>query len=136
MGTSSLLEDFFVSLANDLKCERETQTYIISILVQNKNAEHDLSKESLTLIYSDAFFNQDFGKFQNIGDYVFFINSIFPQYFQAASEQYYIHLGQLSYYQCYKILQRKWKLYEEIADRLPELTEELRNKLIIAQNNK
>lgn len=121
------LRDFFTTKMESLECDNDTRAYIISVLEGFKTATNDYSKESLTLLYADAKFKQDFYMFQSIGDWLFYCRSVFPEHLNKASQEYYCTIGQLSYYSCYKLLNRQWKLYEQLADRFVYLTHSTRN---------
>jgi hypothetical protein len=128
METHQNLTLFFAEKLENLRCDDDTRAYITSIFGKYKNSHFDYSKESLTLIYADATYKQDFFTFQNIGDWLFMINSMFPEHLTgAASNEYYCSIGRSSYYHCYKLLHRRWRLYEHLADRFPELSLEVRS---------
>jgi len=121
------LGTFFFNELEDLQCDDDTRAYIVSVLQRFKNASLDYSKESLTLLYADAKFRQDFYTFQNIGDWLFFCNTLFPSHLNNASPDYYHSLGQSSYYSCYRLINRQWKLYEKMADEFIYLSYSARN---------
>lgn len=107
---------FFEELLHDLDCQRDTKAYIVSIYGKYKTAEFDLSKDSVTLMFAQARSNQDFLTYQNLGDWIFFANTMAPDHLQLASKDYYDTVARLSYYSCYKLINRQWKLFEELAD--------------------
>lgn len=112
-------KNYFVSKLEDLKCEYQTRSYIIGIFNKYlKNADGDLSRDNIILLYADASANRNFICFQNIGDWVFFCRIFFPEFIPG---QMYVNLGQMSYFHCYKILERKWPVFEELADRFESL---------------
>lgn len=119
---AGILNDFFTNQLENLRCDRDTKAYIISVLKKFKNASEDCSKESITTLYAQAKYSQDFFTFQKVGDWLFLCSSMFPEHLNNASMDYYFSIGQSSYYYCYLILQRKWKLYEQMSDQLPELS--------------
>lgn len=123
------ISSFFEELLNDLKCQRDTKAYIISIYGKYKSAEFDLSKDSVTLLFAQARDKQDFLGYQNLGDWIFFANTIAPQHLQFASKDYYDTVARLSYYSCYKLINREWKLFEELADNFLFLEEQVRRRL-------
>ncbi len=110
------ISSFFDELLNDLSCQRDTKAYIVSIYGKYKTAEFDLSKDSVTLLFAQARSNQDFLTYQNLGDWIFFANTLAPRHLQHASKEYYDTVARLSYYSCYKLINRQWKLFEELAD--------------------
>lgn len=112
----SSLNGFFNDALRDLPCEHDTKAYIISIYTKYKSAEADLSKNSVTLLYASAREKQDFSTFQNIGDWIFFSKTFYPDFLNDASEDYYRTLGRMSYYSCYTLIKKQWKLFEELSD--------------------
>ena len=116
---------FFNEILRDLKYQEDTKAYIISIYTKYKSSEFDFSKDSITLMYARAYYEQNFLIFQNIGDWIFFINTITPQ-FSFASQDYYNTIARLSYYSCYKLINRQWRLYEQLADEFIEITDDVR----------
>lgn len=118
------LTKFFEKTLDDLPCHYDTKAYIVSIYTKYKKAQCDLSKNSLTLLYASAKENQDFSSFQDIGDWLFFTKSLYPESLHGASEDYYHTLGRLSYYSCFKILKKQWRSFEELADNFITLEKE------------
>jgi hypothetical protein len=107
---------FFEELLLDLECQRDTKAYIISIYGKYKSSEFDLSKDSVTLLFAQARDKQDFLTYQNLGDWIFFSNTLAPSHLKFASKDYYDTIARLSYYSCYKLINKQWKLYEEMSD--------------------
>lgn len=130
----SSISQFFQEIFSPLRCEEEsTKAYIISIYSKFINSNQDLSNYSITILYSQAKTNQQFDKFQNIGDWIFFANTIMPSFLKNASQDYYETIGRLSYYSCYNLINKKWKLFEELADNFSNLKKQ--TKKIIKNNN-
>jgi hypothetical protein len=123
------ITSFFDELLDDLHCQRDTKAYIVSIYGKYKTAEFDLSKDSVTLLFAQARNKQDFLSYQNLGDWIFFSNTIAPQHLRFASKEYYDTVARLSYYSCYKLINRQWKLFEELADDFQSLENQVRNLL-------
>lgn len=121
METVKSLHYYFESELKELSCTEETKAYIAGILAQYRFADDDLSNKSITLEYSLAKFENNFQRYQRVGDYLFFANSLYPESLSGASKDYYYSLGRLSYYSCYNHL-RSWKLYQEMADRFIDLS--------------
>jgi len=125
------LESFFMEKIKLLKNYQEpTRAYIINVFKNAKKGSGDLSKDSLTIIYSKAKSEQCFELFQNIADWILFSKSIHPESLRGASEDYYNVLAQDSYYRCYRLLNRQWSLFEELADKFPQLIVTLQTTLI------
>lgn len=128
------LTTFFDEVLEELPCQSATKAYIVSVFTKYKNPDFDLSKDSVTLTFAQARDKQDFSTFQNLGDWIFFSKTFAPAHLNNASEDYYRTVGRLSYYSCYKLINRQWKLFEEIADNfiiLEEQTKKLLSKNII-----
>lgn len=115
------LSQFFEEQLKSLRCHRDTHSYIIGIYDRFRSATDDLSKTSLTILYANARDEQNFEKFQKIADYIFFMKTIFPNGLQNASEEYYFSLAQNSYYSCYRLINKSWPVYENLADDFPRL---------------
>lgn len=120
------LNVFFVQELGALRCDDDTRAYITSVFSKFRHSTFDYSGESITLVYAEARSKQDFLTFQNIGDWLFFCNTMFPEYLKDASMDYYHSLGQLSYYSCYRLINRQWKLYEKMADEFVPLSQSAR----------
>lgn len=123
------LNQFFDEALSELKCQSDTRAYIVSIFARYRTAEADLSKDSITLAYAQAKMNQDFLVFQNLGDWIFFSKTFAPGHLNNASEDYYQTIAQLSYYSCYRLINRQWKLFEELSDNFVCLEQNTRQLL-------
>ena len=120
---------FFEELLMDIECQYDTKAYIISIYGKYKSAEFDLSKDSITLRFAQARNKHDFLTYQNLGDLIFFANTIAPNHLQFASKEYYDTIARISYYSCYKLINKQWKLFEELSDNFIVLEKQVKNKL-------
>ena len=123
------LENYFEKILKDIECRKETRAYIVGIFGNYKSSDLDLSKDSITLLFAQAKEKQDFYGFQKIGDWLFFCNIWAPNHLRFASKDYYNTIARLSYYSCYKLINRQWKLFEELSDRFLILEQEVKNKL-------
>lgn len=127
--TFNNVNNFFTEQLELLNCQERTKAYIVSILSKYKHASFDYSNSSLTLLYNEARLRNDFYTFQNLADWIFFCEVIFPAYLQNASKDYYHSLAQVSYYNCYKLINKQIDIYENLADEFPTLTK--KTKLLI-----
>ncbi len=127
--TNKSVLDLFEPLLSDLNCQRDTKSYIIGIFGKYKNSEFDLSQHSVTLLFAQAREKQNFFVFQNIGDYLLFTNSVFPGHLKDANKDYYDTIARLSYYSCYRLINRQWPLYEELADQYVQIEQQVRQRL-------
>lgn len=123
------ITNFFDELLSDLECQRDTKAYIVSIYGKFKTAEFDLSKDSVTLMFAQARNKQDFLIYQNLGDWIFFANTLAPSHLRFASKDYYDTVARLSYYSCYRLINRQWKLFEELSDNFLILETQVKNRL-------
>lgn len=130
MNVYTNLNLFLSSQLNELKCDENTKAYIVSILYKFRTTSDDCSNDSLTLLYAQAKFKQDFHTFQKIGDWLFLCNSLFPENLKNATPEYYHSIGRSSYYSCYKLLNKQWKVYESLADLFLDLSIQTRKILI------
>lgn len=118
--TVSNVNSFFASRVSTINSSENVKAYIVSILSKYKFSYFDYSNESLTLRYYSAKSTQNFEQLQNFSDWIFFVESVFPQYLQE-SKTYYHSLAQLSYFDCYKITNRKIDIYLNLADEFSSL---------------
>lgn len=125
----SNVNTFFADKISALHFSEHLKAYIVSILSKYKISHYDFSNESLTLLYHSAKINHDFYTYQNLGDWIFFVEVIFPQYLNDTNKKYYHSLAQLSYFDCYKLTNKKIDIYLHLADEFSLLTE--KTKLII-----
>lgn len=123
------INNFFNEVLSELQCRNETRAYIVSIFTKYKAADFDLSKDSVTLTFAQARDKQDFLTFQTLGDWIFFCKTFAPEHLQYASEEYYRSIGRLSYSSCYKLINRKWQLFEELSDNFINLENQTRKLL-------
>jgi hypothetical protein len=125
----SIIDAFFAEMLKDLKCDYATRAYVISIFTKYKSSKDDYSKDSLTLLFARAKEYRDFYLFQGVADWLFFTRIMTPRHLRFADEKYYLSLAQISYINCYYIVNRQMKLYQELADTLPELEKQTKQKL-------
>lgn len=124
------ISKFFEEILNDLKCQQDTKAYIISIYGKYKSSDFDLSKDSITLLFAQARNKQDFLTYQNLGDWLFYMNTLSPGHLKNASKDYYDTIAKLSYYSCYKLINKQWKLFEQLADEFSILEHEVKNRFV------
>ena len=113
----------------DIECQPTTRIYITSIYGKYKTSQFDLSKDNVTLLFAQARNNQDFLGYQNLGDWIFFSNTLAPNHLKFASKDYYDTVARASYYSCYRLINRQWKLFEELSDNFLSLEKQVKNKL-------
>ncbi len=123
------IEEFFNEILFDIECRNNTRAYIISIFSKYRTSQFDLSKNSITILYSQAINNQDFYLYQTIGDWLFFASTWAPEHLNNVSADYYHNIAKLSYYSCYNLINKKWDCFEELANKFLHLEERVKNKL-------
>ena len=124
----NLITSYFKEELAELKCDETTKAYVVGIFSGFRTSKNDLSKCSITLEYAQARETQNFSRFQNLGDWLFFRSTVFYDGMKEWDE-YYQSVARLSYYSCYQLLQKQWVVFEELADAFPYLTKNTR-KLI------
>ena len=121
---------FFEEKFQSLSCRDDTKAYIVNTFKRYRLADQDLSRQSITLLFSAARQHQNFAEFQNIGDWLFVAETMFPASLAGASIEYYQTLARISYYTCFNLLNRKWVLYQELADCYPEIVAETKCRML------
>jgi hypothetical protein len=124
------INDFFEELLQDVKCHQDTKAYIVSIYGKYKSAQFDLSKDSITVLFAQGQDKQNFLTYQTLGDYIFWANTMAPNHLRQASKDYYDTVARVSYYSCYRLINRQWKLFEELADNFLFLERQVKEKLV------
>lgn len=119
--------ELFEVKINNLSSTPETRSYILGVFSNIKSP--DLSNNSITLKFSEAKFSYKFEKFQELADWLLFCQTFFPEHLQYTSKDYINAIAQNSYYYCYKLINKQWKCFEELADRFPEITNNLQSSL-------
>lgn len=121
------LNIFFTELLKDINCQDTTRAYLINLYTTFKDSTYDLSDQNIGLYFLQSKNTNNFANLQNIGDYIFFSQTMMPSYLQP--QNYYQDIARLSYYACYKLINRQWILYMELADTLPTLQQQTIEKL-------
>lgn len=104
----------------------ETKAYLSSLFLERmRNASDPISGRSIVVSYFEARLRGDFVSFKNVGDHVTWMATMFPE---NLSEHYDVSLSvaRSSYYSCWRLLHKKWSLYEELGNDLQRIVEESR----------
>jgi hypothetical protein len=117
---------FFEQALQNLSCDKLTKAYILNILLDNIKNFHHID---ISTTYINAVTKYDFKSFQSLGDWIFFLESIYPKSLRAASQDFYFNIGRMSYFKCYKLLNRKWPLYEELSDQFIGYTQQIHSSM-------
>jgi hypothetical protein len=126
--------DWFSSQLKHLRCSEDAKAYIVGVMVGYTKPRHDMSKSSIVLEFDNARLTGDFVAFQTIGDWTLWMSSIVPKTDKSQRELV-ERFGRLSYYECYRLLKKQWRLYEELADDLPSIIYEIRQSLVIGNKS-
>lgn len=126
LQTSTILE-FIDPKLKKLECHDDTRAYIGSIFKRYTSAEFDFSQKSIVLLYATAREKQEFSTFQNIGDWLFFSTTLYPSSLTDASKDLYNTIARASYYRCYTLINRQWRLFEELAETYCDLIDQTRS---------
>lgn len=116
---------YFKPTIDKLAYSNELNSYLLNLLI-NSNKLENYSNNSLTLKYIEAQNNYNFHLYQSLGDWILFCQVYMPGHLKGAEDKYYNALAQNSYYSCYILLKKQWKLFEELADLYPSVVKDLR----------
>lgn len=121
------LEDWFCRSLEAVEASPDARAYLVALFSSMRSAQEDMSKESIVLAFAQARDTGEFMKFQRIGDWVMWGMAFAPESFDVPKVA--VDLGRLSYYTCWRLTQKEWRVYEELADEMPRLSRELRRRL-------
>lgn len=124
------LDVWFADRLQGLQRRPETTAYIVGVLKARGNwsPEDDLSDRSIILTFAAAVQSGDFAQFQRLGDWILWADVVVPEHF-ADSRELVDGIGRRAYYSCHRILRGQWRVYEELADELPTIVQQVRSKL-------
>jgi len=117
------LATWFDKRLDAVRCEHETRAYLAGLMTERAKSVQDAG--SITLAYASARNQGSFEQFQQLGDRVLWAGIFVADEFDEYNKLY-ENIGRLCYYTCYRLLDRRWRLYEELADELPRLVKEAR----------
>jgi len=124
------IENLIKPKIDELKCEYETKSYIVGIFKKyEKSTSGLLLDDSLISLYNSARAQSNFRMFQDLGDFIFFMQTLFPAYLKNGSSDYFDTIARSSYFYCFKLLKRQWHVYEEMADDFVSLEKQTRKIL-------
>lgn len=126
---SNAITNFFEEKVSNLQCTPDTRSYLVGIFSKYKTSEFDCSQHSITILYSEAKLKNNFADYQTLADWLLFISSLAPAHLKHASKDYYDTIARLSYYSCFKLINKQWRCYEEIADNYIYIENSLRKNL-------
>lgn len=125
--TTQDVEKLFENKVKELPNRDNTKSYIIGVFKDVKK-KHNFSNESITLIFAKAKSENKFELFQALGDWILFTESVYPQHLKYASKDYYFAMAQISYFRCYRLINKTWDLFEELSDDFPRIVSKLQKQ--------
>jgi hypothetical protein len=123
------LDGWFAERLEGLQCTPDTRAYVIGVLGKKRWDGDILVGESIVLAFNDALITSDFAAFQRIGDWVLWIDSVYPEYINDHRDVI-ESIGRRSYYSCHRIMRGQWRVYEELADELPSIAAKVHRKIV------
>ena len=125
------LDGWFTDRLQGLHYKPETIAYVGGVLkrLARPREEDDFANRSVVLAFQNASLKGDFAGFQQIGDWVLWVDIIMPSHLDANREAI-ESIGRMSYYSCHRILHGTWGVYEELADELPAIAQHARRMLV------
>lgn len=111
-------ERFFAERLTRLRCSPEAKAYIVGVMC---SFVRPVGFEMTSVVTQFALARErgDFVAFQRLGDWILWARSIVPTVDHVDVWE---SVGRLSYDACHRLLRGQWKVYEELADGLPDLT--------------
>lgn len=126
---SEELELFLDDKTKYIKTDREeTKAYIKGIFIDFIKVPNDKLSlaQNITYNYYQAKLYNNFIDLRNIGDTIFWLQVMTPEYLSEASPEYYNSLAQNSYYKCHIILNEQWPLFEEMAHKFEKFVDNIK----------
>lgn len=113
-----------------LKVSDEVKAYLSSLFLTmlEKSSENDIYNDSIVLAYLEAKKSGTFDRFRRVGDHITWTATVFPGRLSAHYDMA-IDIARSSYYSCWRLLNKKWSLYEELGNDLPDIVMEARDKI-------
>lgn len=104
---------------NTLNLNYDTFSYIIGVCKDKIKSNYHPHDQPIVIIFSLAKERLSFQSFQQLADWIFWMGVWFPE--GMAERSLALAIAQNSYYWCYRLTDRKWKVFEELADTTPKL---------------
>ncbi len=122
------LDSWFAERLQTLNYGENTRAYVASVLAKFHPNKDILTNSSIVLSFNAAKLHGDFVAFQRIGDYVLWVDSIFPQHINENKEIIEL-IGRMSYYRCHHIMRKQWLVFEELADEFPNIVNDIHEQI-------
>lgn len=127
MQLVSTLDAWFEQQLNDLDVEASTRAYIVNLLART-DVKDNLHRESVVLLFAQARAKSNFDSYRRVGDWSMWTHIVCPELINDEHELLQT-LGRLSYYACHRMLRGEWRLYEELADSMVDIVDDVRSRL-------
>ena len=128
---SSSINDWFKHQLSNVRCSDEAKAYITNVMVENlKSREPTMDGQSVVLAYKRATDTGRFETFQMLGDWTLW-TSVNAPYPEKGERDLVETCGRLSYCSCHRIMMGRWRLYEELADEMPSIVNDVRRHVIL-----
>jgi len=118
------VHSYFAECFQTLPASPVARAYLTGLFTQQAVNPIDYSKASLVLTYAQVRSVRDLETLQAVGDWVLWVDTMLPAH-QATYREAAQSIGRASYYRCYRLV-REWRVYEELADTLPRIVNQLR----------
>jgi len=121
------LDAWFAERLQGVRCGSDTRAYVVGVLAGFRSAKAMLDPTaSLVVALAQARQSGDFTAFQRLGDNVLWTSSFCPQ--AIGDAELIKTIGRSAYFSCYRLVNRQWKCYEELADTLPAIIADVRRR--------
>lgn len=121
------LDSWFAEVLQDVRCSADTRAYVTGVLASFKTTQQMLDPSaSIVVSFANARRSGEFSAFQRLGDNVLWLGAFCHQ--AIGDHELVETIGRSAYFSCYKILDRKWRCYEELADTLPSIIFDVRRR--------
>lgn len=129
---SESLESAIIEDVETLPTSRTAKAYVAGLFLDQARGQRivDFSKDSIVLAHIEVRKLADIDKAQQIGDWALWVSTWFPGHV-AASVSLVETFGRLSYHRCYRLVP-SWRVYEELADSLPDIIRHLKRRALSA----
>ena len=114
------LERYFSNRFDTLPASNIARAYLTGLFSQQAFRPIDFSDESVVLQYADIRQRHDLERLQRLADWIMWVASYSPESI-ADHLEVTESIGRASYYRCYRLVPG-WRVYEELADNLPLLS--------------
>lgn len=120
-------KSWFSERISNVPHSEEVKAYISGVYAKfSFSCEGDLSKDALLMKFVEAKSTSDFAALQTIGDWILWVDTFCKESIEDGQRKIVESTGRLSYYSCYRILNGKWQVFEELGDEFPKIVKNAR----------